>query len=59
MNRNFNRKHHIFFTQVRNRLLIVGVIVCTGGMLFETLATNLRSLLFPSKAGPARASGYG
>lgn len=41
---------HIF-TQVRNRLLIIGVIVCAGGVLFETLATNLLSLLFPLQGG--------
>ncbi|GAA5193116.1 hypothetical protein GCM10023346_16940 [Arthrobacter gyeryongensis] len=39
------------FAQVRNRLLIIGVIVCAGGVIFETLATNLLSLLFSLQGG--------
>ncbi len=37
--------------RVRNRLLIIGVIVCAGGVIFETLATNLLSLLFSLQGG--------
>ncbi|GAB2741390.1 hypothetical protein GCM10027038_44740 [Arthrobacter bambusae] len=39
------------FAQVRNRLLIIGVVVCAGGVIFETLATNLLSLLFSLQGG--------
>ncbi len=37
--------------QIRNRLLTIGVIVCAGGVIFETLATNLLSLLFSLQGG--------
>lgn len=45
------------FAQVRNRLLIIGVIVCAGGVIFETLATNLLSLLFSLQGGAGAGIG--
>ncbi|MEV8147973.1 hypothetical protein AB0O52_07465 [Arthrobacter sp. NPDC080073] len=47
---------HIF-AQVRNRLLIIGVIVCAGGVTFETLATNLLSLLISLQGGAGAGVG--
>lgn len=37
--------------QVRNRLLIIGVLVSAGGVIFEMLATNLLTQVFSLQGG--------